>query len=264
MNLPMKPNALEKWPQIARQVRTARHIILFLDFDGSLVPLRELPEQARLGPDGRRILTRLARHPRITAVIISGRQRDDLRRRVNVSGALYLGLHGWEGSNSAVRKKSMQRRLRPVARMLARQLGQEPGIRIEDKEAAIAVHYRGAHRNAIRRAQRTLRAVLKAFPADLHCVRGKSVWEIMPRAIQGKNTAVQKVLDACPFAPVCIYIGDDHSDEKAFAVLPQGLTVRVGPTQQTRARFRLRNPGEVMRFLNALEGTVSQSSDTNV
>ena len=253
-----KLNALtvSAWLQIARRVRAARHVLLFLDFDGSLVPLRDHPDLAVLSRAGRWTLGRLARHPKITLVVISGRQRADVRRRVNVKGALYLGLHGWEGRHNASHKRDIHRRLRPVLRALTRRLGREPGIWIEDKQAALVVHYRKAAKPAVRRARQEVRETLRAFEPEFHCLGGKDIWEILPTSNQGKNAAVRKLVKSCSARTEWIYIGDDHSDERAFAVLPQGLTMRVGPARRTRARFRLHDSGEVLHFLQSLENAL--------
>jgi trehalose 6-phosphate phosphatase len=257
--VPSKPNVFDAWPQIARRVLSARHILLFLDFDGSLVPLQDHPDRAVLGHSGRQILARLARHPKITMVVISGRQRADVQRRVNVDGALYLGLHGWESHNSAPHKKSVRTRLRPVLRALTEHLKDESGVWIEDKQAAVVVHYRNAPLRAVQRARQRVRETLRDFQPDIHCQRGKGVWEILPISNQGKSAAVQKLVESCSHATECIYIGDDHSDEMAFAALPKGLTMRVGPAHRTRARFLLRDPDEVLRFLLALDKTLSRT-----
>jgi trehalose 6-phosphate phosphatase len=54
-----------------------------------------------------------------------------------------------------------------------------------------------------------------------------------------------------------IYVGDDASDEAAFAALPSGITVHVGSARHTAARYSLRDPGEVRSFLQRLEGELS-------
>ena len=70
------------WTRVARRLRLAKAIVLFLDFDGTLVRLRRKPKEVFLGEPARRLLRRLARHPRVTLCFISGRQLVDLRRRV--------------------------------------------------------------------------------------------------------------------------------------------------------------------------------------
>jgi trehalose 6-phosphate phosphatase len=79
------------------------------------------------------------------------------------------------------------------------------------------------------------------------------VWEILPREIPGKFTAVDDVLGAHRPATAVVYIGNDGTDEVAFAALPDDITVRVGRQPQTHARYFVRTPAEVLRLLARME-----------
>lgn len=79
---------------------------------------------------------------------------------------------------------------------------------------------------------------------------------MLPRDIPGKGQAVREVLEKLPAGTFPIYVGDDASDESAFAALPHGLTIRVGMICFTRAMYRLRNPAEVRLFLEKLEAEI--------
>src|SRR5690349_8152835 len=85
------------WNRVARRLRSRRTIALFLDFDGTLTPLRLRPEDVSLDEATRGTLSRLARNPRFRVWVVSGRRRADIRARIGVPGIRYLGLHGWEG-----------------------------------------------------------------------------------------------------------------------------------------------------------------------
>jgi len=132
------------WRQIAARVRGADTVALFLDFDGTLAPLRARPEDALLNESTRRALTRLARNPRVGVWLISGRRLADVRLRAGVPGIRYIGLQGSEGRGRPTLHPDAQHLLDRVKCELIRQVEDMPGIRIEDKGAAIAVHYRGA------------------------------------------------------------------------------------------------------------------------
>ncbi|HEV2021253.1 MAG TPA: trehalose-phosphatase [Terriglobales bacterium] len=243
----------DHWATVRRRLRAARHLAVFLDFDGSLVPLRARPEEVWLDDSGQRLLQRLARHPRVTLVLISGRRRADLRRRVNVPGARYLGLHGWEHGDGASARPGTRRLMRLARRMLAERLRGLPGIWIEDKGPVFVVHYRGASVSTARRARPIVRETLEWLQPDLRVLAGRKVWEVLPRELGGKGVAVCRLLEELPRPTLSIFIGDDVSDERAFAALRGELTVRVGRPRRTRAHFRLRNPIEVRSFLEKLE-----------
>src|SRR5665213_3983546 len=89
---------VKDWPRIAGQIKASRRVVVFLDFDGTLVNIAPLPDQVRMTPATRRVLQRLVRHPRVTVVVISGRRRAELLRYIGVPGIRYFGLYGWERS----------------------------------------------------------------------------------------------------------------------------------------------------------------------
>jgi trehalose-phosphatase len=243
----------DHWATVRRRLRAAHHLAVFLDFDGSLVPLRARPEQVWLDDSGQRLLQRLARHPRVTLVLISGRRRADLRKRVNVPGARYLGLHGFERRDGHSARPGTRQLMRVARRMLAERLRGLPGIWIEDKGPVFVAHYRGASVSTARRARQIVRETLDWLEPDLRVLAGRKVWEVMPQELRGKGVAVCRLLEELPRPTLSIFIGDDVSDERAFAALRGELTVRVGRPRRTRAHFQLRNPVEVRSFLEKLE-----------
>ena len=95
------------------------------------------------------------------------------------------------------------------------------------------------------------------FRPGLHLLKGKKIWELLPRAIVGKGFATQGLIEGLPADTLPIVIGDDTSDESAFAVLRYGLAVHVGARTKTKATFCLRDPGEVREFLERLEEVIS-------
>jgi trehalose-phosphatase len=240
------------WPEIVRRLRGARRLLLMLDFDGTLTPLRERPRSVQLARSARALLGRLARRPNTTVWVISGRSLADLRGRVHVPGVHCLGVHGWEGLPGARMDARSRRTLRRARRALRGGVAFLPKIRMEDKHISFAVHYRGASPPAVRRARRALRETLRPYAESLRVLEGKKVWEVLPRAIKGKGAAVRALLARHPSA-LPVYIGDDTTDEEAFRVLRRGITIRVGPGRNSRAQYFARNPAEVIRFLSYVE-----------
>ncbi len=245
------------WPEVARRLRAAKRLALFLDFDGTLVRLRRRPEDVYLADSVRRLLGRLARHPRVKLCVISGRRRADLRRRVMVSGVRYLGLHGWERGDGAVSSAPSQKLLQKARGLIEERVRGLPGIWVEDKGLSFVVHYRGARSGRARRAETAVREVLESLGAELRRLAGSKVWEVIPQEFGGKGSAVRRLLQEFSGPLLPIYVGDDTADEPAFAVLRQGLTVRVGLSSRTGASFFLRNPAEVLRFLEKLDGAIA-------
>jgi trehalose 6-phosphate phosphatase len=249
-------HVFDRWSEVAQRLHAAKHIALLLDFDGTVVPIQPRPEMVRLGLPTRRLIGRLAKHSRVTVCIVSGRRLADLRRRAKVPGVRYVGLHGWEwdGKASSPLKDNV---VGQVRRLLTEQLGFLPGIRVEDKGISFAVHCRGATSGAARLARSRLHKILKPFEPYLRVLHGKKVWEVLPPEVQGKGRAVGLLLAELPHGTLPIYVGDDTTDESAFAELHHGIAVRVGRHRRTRARFYLRSPDEVVAFLQALEAEIT-------
>jgi len=244
------------WPQVAPAIHSAQRLALFMDFDGTLVALRRRPSDVKpLDLPLRRVLRRLARHKSLGVYVISGRPLTDLRRLVPVADVHLLGLHGWEGRD--VPPLAEERRLLRIARRrLDQSLSNTPQIRLEDKGLGLGVHYRGAPPRAVRRARTMVGEVLRTLGPQIHLLRGHKVWELLPRQISGKGSAVSALLSKLPEPTLAIFVGDDATDESAFKLFPRGLTIRVGENCRTKARFFLRNPEELKMFLLKLEAEI--------
>jgi trehalose 6-phosphate phosphatase len=244
------------WPQVVRSIHAAQHLALFIDFDGTLVPLRRRPSDVKpLDLPLRRVLHCLGGHKCLRVYVISGRRLAELYKLVPVRGIHLLGLHGWEGRE--VPPLDEERRvLRGARQLLYERLSNTPKIRLEDKGLGLAVHYRGASLCAVRLARAIVREVLRPLGPQIHMVRGHKVWELLPRQINGKGAAVSALLCKLPQSTLAIFVGDDATDESAFRALPSGLTIRVGEHPRTTAHFFVRSPEEVKTFLQKLEAAI--------
>lgn len=207
----------------------------------------------------RSALLRLLRNPRARVFVLSGRRRADVEKRVGLPGVRYFGLHGSEGPGREMPQLPRHKPLQRVRRQLVNGLTGLRGIWIENKSLILAVHFRGAAAGVARRADATVRGVLAQFNPELRVLAGNRVWEIIPRGLPGKGAAVRMLLGEMSPAALPIYIGDDATDESAFAVLRRGVTVCVGRRRPTKARFSLAGPPEVRRFLQKLEGVLRET-----
>jgi len=242
---------LEDWHEVAGRVRSAGSVALFLDFDGTLAPIVPDPYAVAMNRASRAALLRLAANPRVDAWIVSGRCQADLRNLVGVAGMSYLGVHG--GDTDRAFPESVMKLVADARRELESRLNGTAGVLIEDKRIAFAVHHRRASATEATQARKLLDQVIGKREGALRIVPGDRVWEVLPREIRGKGAAVRhewrlRAPDALP-----IYIGNDGTDESAFAALAEGITARVGAARPTRARYALRNSCEVARFLKKLE-----------
>jgi trehalose-phosphatase len=242
----------EDWTKVASRMRRAPVIALFLDFDGTLARLQPRPEQVSLDGPVRHALATLARNPRFRVWIISGRRRADICSLVRVRGIRYLGLHGWEGRPGSPLAGETHRWLACLAAWFEALLAPVPGVWVEDKEHALAIHYRNAADDDARVAKAVLERVLAPFAQQFHIESGKRVWEILPWELEDKGAAVRRELGFFAGRALPIYVGDDQVDESAFAVLSAGVTVRVGYTVSSKAQYRLAGVAQVRAFLHRL------------
>ena len=247
----------DHWPEIAERLQTAGSAALFLDFDGTLAPLRAHPDAAALNNSTRRAIIRLARNPRVHICVISGRKRGDVRRRTSVPQIRYLGLHGWEGYGREPLDPQTRRIVERARQDVANRVAPVPGVWVEDKGPVFAVHYRGAANGDVGLARAAVLSAMGPLSSDFHIVANKYAWEVLPRAIGDKGTAVVRELNLFGRPHLPFYLGDDTTDEPAFAALPHGITVRVGRRALTRAKFQLRDTAEVRSFLEKLEVELS-------
>jgi trehalose-phosphatase len=241
------------WPDIASRVRSADSIALFLDFDGTLARIRATPGEVHLSPPMRLAIGRLAANDRTYVWVISGRTRDDVRERTGLSQVRYLGIHGWERELETALRPETVTELELTRRSLEKSIGTLRGIWIENKGPALAIHYREAGEAESSQARASMEDVMARLNGGFRLLSGKKVWEILPREVGDKGSAVRRELSRLKHRPLPVYIGDDSTDEHAFAALPDGLTIRVGSHSLSRARFQLRDPNEVRRFLEQLQ-----------
>jgi trehalose 6-phosphate phosphatase len=237
------------WSELAARLAASRTIALFLDFDGTLAAIQPRPELAYIPPSIRPSLAALARSKRFRVWVISARRRSDIRARVRVPAVRYLGLYGWERGLSLPPRPGA---ITGVKQALADVLPPLPAVWIEDKEYTLAVHYRGAPDEVRSIVVESVYRALEPWRDHLRISPGKCVLEVVPRRLADKGSALRRELAALPARALALYVGDDLSDEAAFAALPGVVGIRVGGPERTRARYRLDGSEQVRHFLERL------------
>jgi trehalose 6-phosphate phosphatase len=221
-------------------------VLLAFDYDGTLSPIAAAPERARLPAATRRLLVSLAKQ--YPLVVISGRALDDISARVaDIAVRQVFGNHGFEWSGAAPRPRVQVRRW---VDQLHEQLDGVPDIVIEDKVHSLSVHYRSAPDH--RRALQLILPVVRALPG-VRVICGAAAVNLLPDHGANKGVALRRALDTsgCDRA---IYVGDDETDEDAFAALAAErlLAIRVGASKQSHARYHLESQESIDRLLRAL------------
>lgn len=250
--------------RLDRELGEGAGLVAILDYDGTLTPLVASPADAVLAPSVRAILARLAGAERARLAILSGRGLADLRERVAVDGVVYGGCHGLEIAGRRLRFRHPRARRSSVAaveRALAAALAEVPGARLECKGLAVSLHYRRVMPSRRRAVWDIAEQVLSRRP-DLALVAGHLVFDFLPRVGWHKGTAARWMASRMvPTLPagraIVVYVGDDASDELAFAALRgRALTIHVG-AKPTAAEYCVRGVREVQTLLHRLAAAVT-------
>jgi trehalose-phosphatase len=240
------------------RLRAAQAPALFLDFDGTLVSFRNDPGRATLSPSLRRILQKLSADGNWTVAIISGRERTDLQARVGLPGLIYAGNHGLEISGPGfifIEPTAIGYResLQKLASALAPRLVNTEGAWVEDKGLTLSVHWRQTPAERVEEVRRIVHHALENMSHPFLLTSGDKVYDIRPRVYWHKGSAVHWIRERLSKQnALTLYLGDDATDEDAFAALPDGITVKVGEPAETAAVYYVRDPTDVEQFLQWL------------
>jgi trehalose 6-phosphate phosphatase len=199
-------------PLLARLAESPERAAILLDVDGTLAPIVERSEDARVPDETRAELARLAARYALVACI-SGRTGAEAARIVGVEGIRYVGEHGLELAPEA---QTWAKRLRAFA--------DTAGWPAEEKELSLAFHYRTAEDRKAARIE-LQRVAERALTEGLRPSWGRMVLEVRPPLDVDKGTAVRRLLDEAGVSRA-LYAGDDTTDLDAFRGL-DGLELAV-------------------------------------
>lgn len=252
------PEAVDLWPRLS----TARRSVLMLDYDGTLAPFRKERLEAYPYPGIPERLAALSALSRVRLALVSGRPARQLRGLLDFipglgEGVEIWGDHGQEhlkgnGSYSLRTVNEMEREtMERVKREMAR-LGFSGAV--EAKPASLAIHWRGLAPQA--RVQ--LRSAVEALHREYAGAGGLRLLDfdggVELRSKEGtKSRAVDQILAEEEPGIIAAYLGDDLTDEDAFATAGDralSILVRAEP-RESSARFWLKPPEELSQFMDA-------------
>ena len=252
---------LTEWNQVANRIAVRRGVVVFLDFDGTLVDIAPRPELVRFRRAARVALQRLVRNRNARVVIISGRRRAELLQHVGIRGVQYFGRYGWERSANSVMPSSVRSALNRARKKLDFQLRAYPSVWVENKVSSLSIHLLDAPAAIQDIVRQHLRAALEAFKRELKMVENIRDLEILPRSFPSKGDTVRRLLSQSAFRrSFPFYFGDDFSDESGFAAVRAGASILVGEARETRARYSLQNPSEVATALARIDTLVDDKN----
>ena len=121
----------------------------------------------------------------------------------------------------------------------------------------LSVHYRHVDPAHAEEVRGIVHATLANTSHPFHLTVGNLVFEVRPRVHWTKGDAVNWIRDRLPHPDaLCVYLGDDPTDEEVFAALQGAVTVKIGQAP-TAAHFHIEHPTDTWRFLAWLDSQVS-------
>lgn len=237
-----------------------KDVYLFLDYDGTLTPIVATPDLAVLSDEMREVVQKASGYYKVS--IVSGRATDDVRDKVRIDNIFYAGSHGFEivdpDGNVEISQEAQAIRgvIDEVHGKLSDRLKDVKGALVENVKYTISTHYRLVSDEDFPEIERAVEDILKEYP-NLRKTSGKKVFEIRPRIDWHKGKAVEWILNVLGYSAndhLAIYIGDDVTDEDAFAALEEkgfGILVAQEP-RASKASYIIRDTQDVKKVLEFL------------
>jgi len=252
--------------ELKTRLARAKHLWLFLDYDGTLAGFAPTPEHVHPDPELVDLIGRLAQHPRFRVSVVSGRRLSHVQKLVPVPDVLLAGTYGVELQTPEGERidRLDYDHLRPTLDALkprwADLIDGRQGFFLEDKGWALALHARFAAddetRQVLADASRLANTAMDRADSELfRLLGGHKFLEIGPR-LAHKGLTVAYLLDRYPWpGALPLYLGDNDKDEEAFGIIKArgGVVVVVAAEpRETEADLRLKSPQAVRHWLETL------------
>ena len=241
----------------------ARSLWVF-DFDGTLSPIVDDRQAARIHPMCRELLKRLTRMPMQFVVVLSSREIEDLARRVPLPRVILGGACGLEWRFTGGHRihpgdpfVARLQKIRGILDPLLSRLSFLPGVDVEDKGWSVAIHYRHILPEVVAMLEPLLKE-LEETP-DVRVYRGPSVAEVLLLRNANKSFGVRTICRIIGFDPSkgrILYAGDDENDAVAmrWVLRKGGIAFAVGGAARVPGARVVENPAALARAVGALAG----------
>jgi trehalose-phosphatase len=258
-------NALDHVGALVARLSDKR-LAVFLDYDGTLTPIVDRPEDAVISDGMREAVRALAR--RSSVCVVSGRDRPVVQELMGLDDLIVAGSHGfdiWSPGGETIQHHAadgFEDLIRRVTERLRERTDSIDGALVEPKRSSVAVHYRLVDERERALVTAAVEAAMAEHGDALKVTPGKMVFELQPNIDWDKGKAVLHLLTALGLDGddvLPVYIGDDVTDEHAFAAIAdRGVGILVADPDDpearrtTAAQFALRHPREVQDLLTTL------------
>lgn len=248
---------------LKNKIRDSEKVLLFLDYDGSLAPFNKNPMQAFIVPKSKECLKKLRADSSYQLSLVSGRKLSELKKIFPFSDINYAGSHGLELELSFTediiypyQDNKIDKLSRENYSKIKEKYQSSKEVEVEDKGFGLAFHLDSQQKAEKIKAE--IEPLVKNSAYEL--LAGRKIIEIRPQGWdKGKavNYITKKLKQKFKIKdPLRIYIGDDSTDEDAFEVLEDGLTIYVQNDSDltTKAEYYLKDPKDTAELLAELAG----------
>lgn len=244
--------------EIKTKIKQHRGLIVFCDFDGTLSPIVADYKKASIDLGVKSALEYLTKDSNNRLVIISGRQLEDVKSKVGIINADYVGNHGmeWEidGNYETYNLDSdFYSALESVKALCKGLVHEYPEVIIEDKKISLSIHYRKLIDVDDEKLKKRVYEVLEGSSVHkyLNFIEGKKVIDVRPKVEWNKGKAAAMIKSKHEnLLPIAI--GDDITDEDLFRQFPEGITIKVGLSEISNANYFVEDIDGVVRFIRLL------------
>ncbi|WCJ22399.1 Haloacid dehalogenase-like hydrolase (HAD) superfamily protein [Euphorbia peplus] len=273
------PSALESFEGMMKQAE-GKNLVVFLDYDGTLSPIVDDPEQAFMSDKMRLAVEQVACI--FPTAIVSGRSRDKVKSFVQLQNVTYAGSHGMDiltttpSFNGKIQDKEViyfqpakafLPKIQEIRKVLEEKTKIIRGSTVENNTFCVSVHYRRVKVEDVDTLKEIVKSIMEAYPA-FRISGGRKVMEIRPRIDWDKGRALQYIIQNLGFDKtndfLPMYLGDDKTDEDAFKIIKdigRGYPIIVSSiVKETKASYSLRDTNEVNDFLIQLVNWKKTSS----
>lgn len=257
----------QRWQNILRRLKSSSRIILFLDYDGTLVPFMENPSSAVLSEHMEMLLSDVNNSKIGCVFIVTGRAYSSINKIFRIKGITIVSNHGFQiNSDKDLWVHPDLKRFIPslskIKVQLTNKLKQFPSTFVENKKFTLTVHFRYEEIKLIPLVKKIVLEIMKDYQSDFHTTSGKKILEVRPNIKWDKGEAVLKILSGLrikKYETSIVYIGDDLTDEDAFEALKNNaITIVVGREHNSKADYFLRNISEVHKLISSIHALVQE------
>ncbi len=243
--------------EIATKFGASKNKVLFLDYDGTMVPFEKLPENAKPTQRVFDILDALHQQPNTKVIIITGRDRDTIQEWFGHKEYTLITEHGaWlkeRNKDWELMERVDNKWFESIAPILESFTDRTPGSLVEEKRYSLAWHFRNVDPDLGKKRANSLKTTIQQLIANhnLEILEGDKVLEIKVSGVSKGKSASKILLDAT--YDFIFAIGDDWTDEHMFKELPaDAYTVKVG-LKKTVAQYYVEDINQVYDLLNAFK-----------